>query len=111
MFAPEDALFPKPLRELRDGQFVFEKLSRETYSTSAKINSIIRKVFSMVQLPEYTPHSFRKTLALYGDSKCENLEQMKAWSLNLGHDNLVTTVSAYMPVPPQRQAELIRSLA
>lgn len=111
LFAPEDALFPKPLRELRDGRFVFENLSRETYSNSAKINSVIRKAFAMVQLPEYTPHSFRKTLALYGDSKCDNLEQMKAWSMNLGHENLVTTVSAYMPVSPQRQAELIRALA
>lgn len=110
LFGPGDALFPKPERELKDGQFVFEKLSRETYSNAAKINSVIRNAFAMVQLPKYTPHSFRKTLALYGDQKCETLEQMKAWSMNLGHENLATTVSAYMPVSPQRQGELIRSL-
>ena len=110
LFGPEDALFPKPLRELRDGQFVFEKLSRETYSSAAKFISIIRNAFAVVQLPEYTPHSFRKTLGHLMNERCKTLEEQKAWSMNLGHENLATTVSAYMPISPQRQAELINRM-
>ena len=110
LFGNEDALFPKPERRLVDGRFAFDTLSRESYSNSAKINAVIRNAFAMVQLPQYTPHLFRKTLAMYGDRACTNLEQMKAWSMNLGHENLATTVSAYMPVSQQRQGELIKSL-
>jgi hypothetical protein len=64
----------------------------------------------MVQMPEYTPHSLRKTLALHGDQVCQNMEQRKAWSLNMGHENLATTVSAYMPVSRQRQRDLIKEM-
>jgi hypothetical protein len=36
------------------------------------------------------------------------MEDRKAWSQNLGHEHLATTVSAYMPVPRERQGELLR---
>ena len=111
LFGPEDPLLPKPLRELVDGKFFHEKLSREPYANAAKIRTIIRNAFAMVQLPEFTPHSFRKTLWLYGDEVCDTMEQRKAWSLNLGHERLTTSVSAYMPVSQQRQGELIKGLA
>ena len=58
----------------------------------------------------FTPHSFRKSLAMLGDAKCQSLEARKAWSQNLGHENLATTVNAYMPVSRERQAEIIRRL-
>jgi len=28
------------------------------------------------------------------------LEHFKAWSMNLGHENIATTLSAYCPVSP-----------
>lgn len=48
LFGSEDALFPKPLREFKDGQFVFEKLSQENYSSPAKFISVIRHAFAVV---------------------------------------------------------------
>ena len=41
---------------------------------------------------------------------CTTPEQMKAWSMNLGHDDLATTINAYMPVDRNRQRELIRAM-
>jgi len=64
----------------------------------------------MVQMPEYTPHSFRKTLAIYGDQICSTMEQRKASSMNLGHENLATTISSYIPVTTHRQRDLIRGM-
>jgi integrase len=111
LFGPEDALFPKPDMGLSDGGgFAVIGLSRKGYSSGAKLNGIIRNAFAMVQMPEYTAHSFRKTLALHGDHVCQNMEQMKAWSLNFGHENIATTVGSYMPVSRQRQGELIKKL-
>ena len=39
------------------------------------------------------------------------MEEHKAWSQNLGHENIATNVSAYMPVGHERQGELIKNLA
>jgi hypothetical protein len=38
------------------------------------------------------------------------VEQFKAWSQNLGHDRVMTTLTSYGNVAPHRQAELIRSM-
>ncbi|WP_299472011.1 hypothetical protein [uncultured Roseibium sp.] len=45
------------------------------------------------------------------DKICATIEQRKAWSQNMGHEHLATTVTAYMPVPRERQREIIRGLA
>lgn len=112
LFGPQDALFPKPAMEAKAGHgFVIAGLSREGYANGGKANEIVRNAFAMVQMPEYTPHSFRKTLAHYGNEICPDMELFKAWSMNLGHEHLATTVSAYLPVTPQRQRDLIRGLA
>ncbi|MEV8468768.1 site-specific integrase [Fluviibacterium sp. DFM31] len=111
LFGPEDALFPKARTGLsKAGGFTVLGLSREGYSSGEKLNQIIRAAFATVQLPEYTPHSFRKTLALYGDKVCPDMEHFKAWSMNMGHEKIATTTSAYMPVTLQRQRDLIRGL-
>ena len=110
LFGNADALFPKPKMVNRSGRFEAVGLSRDTYANASKLNEAIRNAFSMVQLPEFTPHSFRKTLALHANEVCTTLEQHKAWSMNLGHENLATTVSAYMPVNAQRQRDLIRGI-
>lgn len=108
IFSPEDALFPKPEMGIGDnGGFVVIGLSRENYSVRTKINLVVRQAFARQHMPEFTPHSFRKTLAFLGDEICTTMEQRKAWSMNLGHENIATTVSAYLPIPQQRRKELI----
>lgn len=112
LFGPEDALFPKPLVGLKEGQgFANLGLSRKCYSSTAQLNRVIRTAFAKVQLPEYTPHSFRKTLFLYGAERCETLEQLKAWSLNLGHEHLATSYQSYLPMTRQRQREVLSAMS
>jgi len=110
LFGPEDALFPKPERQLINGKFSFNTVSRSHYTNANKLTQIIRLAFANVQLPQYTAHSFRNTLALLMSDLNLSMEQQKAWSQNLGHDNLQTTVSHYMKVSEQRQLELMGGL-
>jgi integrase len=110
LFGPADAIFPKPKRELIDSCFNFTALSRDPYANGQKINAVIKGAFSRVGLHPYHAHSFRRTLALYGDSICSTREAFKAWSQNIGHEHMATTVSAYMPVSRERQRDLIRNL-
>jgi integrase len=93
LFGPEDALFPKPEMIATPGGFEVTGLSREPYANAG--------------LPPYAPHSFRKTLVKWADGYYQTREAFKAFSQNIGHDSVVTTVSAYCPVSLERQAELI----
>lgn len=110
LFGPQDALFPKLVSGVKDGRFCCEGFSREPYSGSQMINAVVRRAFEQAGLHAFTPHSFRKTLAMLGDEICQTLEARKAWSQNLGHDSLSVTVSAYMPVSRERQACIIKEL-
>lgn len=110
LFGPEDALFPKIEVENRNGAFVRKGFSRMPYASGAKLNQIIRNAFAMVQMPEYTPHSFRKTLATFGDEMCNSMQHMKAWSMNLGHEHIATTVDSYIPVSRDRQKGVMEEL-
>lgn len=112
LFGPEDALFPKARVGVVAGQgFANLSLARRGYSGGAALNTIIRAAFAAVQLPQYTPHAFRKTLTLYGNELTKTPEQFKAWSLNLGHSNVATTMNSYLPISTERQMELIRNMA
>lgn len=110
MFGPEDAVFPKS--EIRRGLNGFEVkgLSRDPFASTGPLNEIVKDAFAAVQLPRYTPHSFRHMLALHGDKICQTREQFKGWSQNLGHESVAITVSAYMPVTAEMQRAIILGL-
>jgi hypothetical protein len=62
-------------------------------------------------MPECAPHSLRKTNVQLMIELRLTTELEKAWSQNLGHESMKTTVSAYMPISQEHQKSLIRSLA
>jgi integrase len=110
-FGPTDALFPKAeIGIAGSGGFTVTGISRHPYANTTPLNQIIRQAFAAVQLPQYTPHSFRSTLAMLGQERCKTMEELKAWSMNLGHESISTTVTAYMPVSRQRRSDLLRNL-
>jgi integrase/recombinase XerD len=111
LFGLDDALFPKGITGLSaTGGFVAAVLSKDCYADASKLRKVIKGAFTRVGMHPFAPHSFRKTLVMFGNDKCNNMEEVKAWSLNLGHDSIVTTVGSYMPVSIQRQGEIIKSL-
>ncbi|MFC6639308.1 hypothetical protein GV827_21075 [Sulfitobacter sp. JBTF-M27] len=74
------------------------------------LNNIVKNAFAAVQLPRYTPHSFRHMLVLYGDQICGTREEFKAWSQNMGHNSVIVSVSSYIPVTGDTQREIILRL-
>lgn len=108
LFGPDDPLFPPPKVEARDGEFQVTGLRRETYKNANAIRSVIKEAFTRADLPAFTPHAFRKTLVKWADTAYPTREGFKAFSQNIGHSSVVTTISAYCPVSTDRQAELIK---
>ncbi len=108
----DDPLFPATLIAVGASQhFEAAGLDRKHWSTASPIRTIFKKAFIAAGLPYFNPHSFRNTLARFGEQVCKTPEQFKAWSQNLGHEKVLTTFLSYGEVACPRQGEIIRDLA
>lgn len=111
LWGDSDPLFPKTQMGLGDqGGFRAIGLAREHWSGTGPIRAIYRSAFAAAGLPYFNPHCLRDTLVRLGEQICTTPEQFKAWSQNIGHERVLTTLTSYGKVPAARQAELIRGL-
>ena len=111
LFGPVDPLFPATHVVLdADRCFQVGGLSRSHWSNASPIRAIFKEAFAAAGIPYANPHSFRKTLAQLAERICRTPEEFKAWSQNLGHEQVLTTFSSYGQVAHERQAKLIREL-
>jgi integrase len=112
LWGNEDPLFPATLIEVSDAQqFKVAGLARKHWSNATPIRKIFREAFERAGLPYFNPHSFRKTLVLFGEQRCQTPEQFKVWSQNLGHEQVLTTFLNYGEVDGRRQGEIMRELS
>ena len=106
-----DALFPATaVAPNSDGVFAPAGLLREGWRSTGPVRMAYRRAYASADLPYFKPHSLRDTLAQLGERMCPTIESFKAWSQNLGHKGMLTTLTSYGTLAPHRQAELIRSL-
>ena len=110
LFGPNDAVFPKTRIAPVNGRFTTVGLDRAPYADASRIRETVKAAFATVGLPTFSPHSFRRTLVSIANVHCKTPEEFKAWSLNLGHDDISTTLYAYCPVSTGRQRELIKRM-
>lgn len=107
-FGPDDPLFPATKVALTNtGMFGVAGLSRDHWKNASAIRRIFRCAFETAGLPYANPHSLRDTLAILGEQRCRTPEEFKAWSQNLGHEQVLTTFTSYGTVPTSRQADII----
>jgi integrase len=112
LWSLDGPLFPKTaIEQGPDRQFHAAGLARTHWSNATAIRTIFREAFEAAGLPGYTPHSFRHTLAMLGERVCKTPEEFKAWSQNLGHEQVLTTFASYGEVATHRQAEIIKGLS
>ena len=108
----DDPLFPATRIVLgASHQFEVSGLERAHWSTASPIRKIFREAFVRAGLSYFNPHSFRNTLVRLGQDVCKSPEEFKAWSQNLGHEQVLTTFLSYGEVACRRQGEIIRGLA
>ena len=85
-------------------------MARTHWASADAVQKIFKELFEGVGLHGFNPHSFRHALAALAEGTCENPEDFKAWSQNLGHSGVLTTFFSYGAVSEQRQAEIIKRL-
>ncbi len=111
LWGPDDPLFPAPLvGQGPDRLFQVQGLARRHWSNAGPIRKIFKVAFTGAGLPYFNPHSFRNTLVQLGEKLCDSPADFKAWSQNLGHEKVLTTLTSYGKIAPRDQAEIIRSL-
>lgn len=111
LWSYDDPLFPKTQTTVGAAkQFVHVELARETWANATPIRTIFKQAFEMAGLPYYHPHSLRHTLAMLGERMCRTPEEFKAWSQNLGHEGVLTTLLSYGTVSGHRQRSIIAGM-
>jgi integrase/recombinase XerD len=112
LWGNDDPLFPATeMGTGTDLRFEVIGLARKHWSGTASVRRIFKDAFVEAGLPYANPHSFRNTLMQLGYDLRLSHEELKAWSQNFGHDNILTTMCSYGEVPLHRQAEIMRDLA
>lgn len=112
LWGNDDPLFPMTEVGLNENhQFGVTGLKRKHWSTTKPIRDIFQQAFKNADLPYFNPHSFRNTLVILGETICKTPEEFKAWSQNLGHENVITTFLNYGQVADHRQSEILKQLA
>jgi site-specific recombinase XerD len=111
LWSDDDPLFPATQMGLgANGAFAPVHLRRDGWSNAGPVRKIFQNAFAAAGLPYFNPDSFRDTLVPLGEQSCQTVEQFKAWSQNLGHDRVMTTLTSYDNVAQHRQAESIRGM-
>jgi hypothetical protein len=93
------------------GYFENVGFARTHWKSAATIRAVFRTAFEAAGLPYANPHVLRDTLTMLGEQSCEGPEEFKAWSQNLGHDNVLTTFTSYGNLTQHRQDEILQRMA
>lgn len=111
LWGNDDPLFPATLMG-RDPERGFQPIgiARKHWANADAARKIFSEAFKLAALPTFNPHSFRHALVLLGEERCATPEEFKAWSMNLGHESVLTTLSSYGTLPDHRRAAIIKGL-
>ncbi len=112
LFGPNDPVFPKTRVSVdNDKSFRATGIEAAHWSDASPVRAIFRRAFANAGLPNVPPHSFRHTLGHLMQTVCRTPQQIKAWSQNLGHENVATTLTSYGTIDPHQQGEVIGAIS
>ena len=104
-------LFPNTKLTLDENdQFSREMLDFAPWKSTTPIRNIIKQAFKDADLPYYNPHAFRNTIVLLSYKYCKTPEDLKAWSQNIGHNSIMTTLNSYGQIDEYNQGKIIKRL-
>lgn len=80
------------------------------WTSGRPVRQIFRDVCRAAGVPYFNPHSMRNSIVRFAMQAGGTPESFKAFSQNLGHENVLTTLMSYGTVSDERQAELVASM-
>ncbi|MEM9476712.1 MAG: site-specific integrase [Pseudomonadota bacterium] len=107
-FSDSDPLFPKTrVGVSATRRFEALGIERAPWASPSSAAKIFKQAFIDAGQPPFSPHRVRDTLAELAKDHCRTPEDYKAWSQNIGHDDVLTTFRSYGSVAPGRQVDLM----
>ena len=108
LYSESDPLFPKTKVGIgKSRRFEALGIDRDPWASPSSAAKIFKQAFVEAGLPPFSPHRVRDTLAELAKDHCRTPEDYKAWSQNMGHDDVLTTFRSYGSVATGRQVELL----
>lgn len=108
LFGPDDPLFPATLvAPNAEGVFAPCGLDRRPWSSADPIRRIFKTAFAAAGLPYFNPHSLRQTIMRLGYDLNLSPRELKAWSQNLGHESVHTSLTSYGRLADDEQLEVL----
>lgn len=108
LFSTSDPLFPKTRVDVGPSRrFEAMGILREPWASASSASKIFKQAFVDAGFPPFSPHRVRDTIAELAKDHCRTPEDYKAWSQNMGHEDVLTTFRSYGSVAPGRQMELM----
>lgn len=108
LFSNSDPLFPKTHVGIGSSQrFEALGIQRKPWASASSCAKIFKQAFVAMDLPPFSPHRVRDTVAELAKDHCRTPEDYKAWSQNIGHDDVLMTFRSYGSVASGRQMELM----
>lgn len=105
---PEAPLFPAaPRHPLPSAP---PSRAEKFWQTSQPVREIFRAACKSAGIDYINPHALRGVLMRLGLETCATWEELKAWSQNLGHEKLDTSLIHYGTLDTSRQNELMQGL-
>lgn len=111
LFNEDSPVFPRTKLVLNNENcFAANGIEPIFWQSANQIRKIFKEAFERAGIDYFPPHSFRGTLVTLGERLCKTAEQFKAWSQNLGHEQVLTTFFSYGHVEERHQGQIIKNL-
>ncbi len=113
LFTHKDPLFPRTLLEQEGGTllaFVVKGVEPRFWKSADPIRKVFKKRCNDAELDYYSPHKYRHTHISEAFSRAETVEELKAISVSVGHENLSTTFFGYGRMDFDRATEIIANM-
>jgi integrase len=108
-FSSNDPLFPRNM--VGEPPNSTSELGKAHWQSPSSARKIIKSALEQVGFLGYCPHSFRNSLVQLAYKLCRTPEEFKAWSVNLGHKNVITTFESYGHIDEFRQGDIMKSFS
>jgi len=107
-FSDDNPLFPKTLQTQDESdRFVWEGLTKEHWANAGPVRKIFKDAFMAAGFTYRSPHRVRNTLMAHAFDLGLSGKELKAWSQNLGHEHLLTSMNCYAKLSHEEQRRTI----
>ena len=111
-FTDDDPLFPKTrMGQDENDRFVWEGLTKAHWANTGPVRKIFKDSFIAAGFNYRSPHRIRNTLMAQAFDMGLSGRELKAWSQNLGHEHLLTSLNSYAKLSHEEQRRAILGIS